>query len=71
MIKYFNERAMYWTRFTDTERSFADIDEMLAVLRPKLIATAHGGVIDATEAMLPLVKQGMTVRAPRILAQAS
>ena len=62
MIRYFNERAMYWTRHTDADASFADIDEMLRVLNPSLIATAHGGVIDASEAMLPLVKDGMSVR---------
>ncbi len=62
MIRYFNERAMYWTRHVDASASFADIDEMLRRLRPNLIATAHGGVIDATEAMLPLVKRGMDVR---------
>jgi hypothetical protein len=67
MIKYFNERAMYWTRHTDPETSFADIDEMLRVLDPVLIATGHGGVVDVRDAMLPLVKQGMRVRADTTL----
>lgn len=62
MIQFFNERAMYWTRHTDPRHSFADIDDMIRILDPVLIATAHGGVVDAREAMLPLVKQGMTVR---------
>ena len=63
MIRYFNERAMYWTRHTDPEPSFADIDTMLRALDPVLIATAHGGVVDVRDAMLPLTKQGMSVRA--------
>jgi len=63
MIKYFNEKAMYWTRHTDPGATFADLDEMLRVLDPVLIATAHGGVVDSREAMLPLVKDGMRVRA--------
>ncbi len=62
MIQYFNERAMYWTRHTDVHLSFNDIDETLRELDPLLIATAHGGVIDAREAMLPLMKEGMSVR---------
>ncbi|QIB33111.1 MBL fold metallo-hydrolase [Ancylobacter pratisalsi] len=62
MIQFFNERAMYWTRHTDPVHSYADIDEMLRELRPQLIATAHGGVVDVCEDMLPLVKQGMSVR---------
>ncbi len=63
MIKYFNERAMYWTRHTDPGQSFADLDEMLRILDPVLIATGHGGVVDVRDAMLPLVKEGMRVRA--------
>ncbi len=62
MIRYFNERALYWTRHTDARLSYADIDEMIRELDPVLIATGHGGVIDARDAMLPLVKQGMDVR---------
>ncbi|WP_332682473.1 MBL fold metallo-hydrolase [Bosea sp. (in: a-proteobacteria)] len=65
MIQFFNERAMYWTRHTDPQHSFEDIDEMIRVLEPEIIATAHGGVVDEREAMLPLVKRGMTVR-PRL-----
>lgn len=64
MIRYFNERAMYWTRHTDVARSFADLDEMLRVLDPALIATGHGGVVDVRDTMLPLVKAGMSVRTP-------
>lgn len=62
MIRFFNERAMYWTRHTDAAQSYADIDLMIEQLEPRLIATAHGGVVDAREAMLPLVKRGMDVR---------
>ena len=64
MIRYFNERAMYWTRHTDVSASFADLDEMLRVLDPVLIATGHGGVVDVRHEMVPLVKAGMDVRGP-------
>jgi len=62
MIQFFNERALFWTQHTDVRNSFADLDEMLSVLRPKMLATAHGGVVDSQEAMVPRVKEGMIVR---------
>lgn len=65
MIQFFNERAMYWTRHTDAWFTYDDIDAMLRELDPRLIATAHGGRVDARDAMLPLVKGGMDVRRER------
>ena len=59
LIQFFNERALRWTRYTDTRTTFADIDEMLRRLNPLMIAAAHGGVIDTAEAMVPLLKDGM------------
>ena len=58
LIQFFNERALRWTRYTDTRETFGDIDEMLARLNPLLIAAAHGGVVDTPE-MVPLLKNGM------------
>ena len=59
LIQFFNERALRWTRYTDTSETFADLDEMLRRLKPRMIAAAHGGVIDTTADMIPLVKDGM------------
>ena len=59
LIQFFNERALRWTRYTDTRTTFADIDELLRRLNPLMIAAAHGGVIDTAEAMVPLLKDGM------------
>lgn len=61
MIRYFNERALVWTRYSDVRRTFAEIDALLTALDPLLIAGAHGGVIDTKEQMIALVKEGMTV----------
>ena len=58
LVQFFNERALRWTRYTDTRETFADVDEMLKRLDPLLIAAAHGGVID-TPSMIPLLKSGM------------
>jgi len=59
LIQFFNERALRWTRYTDTRTTFADIDALLRRLNPLMIAAAHGGVIDTAEAMVPLLKDGM------------
>lgn len=66
MIRYFNERAMYWTRHTDVAGSFEDLDAMIRMLDPALIATGHGGVVDVHDEMVPLVKAGMNVRVPAV-----
>jgi flavorubredoxin len=60
LIRYFNERALVWTRYTDTAKTFGDMDRLLAMLQPALIAPAHGGIVDTAATMLPLMKQGMT-----------
>jgi flavorubredoxin len=60
MIRFFNERALVWTRYTDPEESFGDMDRLLGMLRPRLIAPAHGGIVDTVETMLPLMQQGLT-----------
>lgn len=63
LIQYFNEHALQWTRFADARETFEDLDRLLRILKPRLIAEAHGGVIDTTEAVLPLFKQGMITEA--------
>lgn len=59
MIQHFNQRALHWTGFIDAHETYPAIDELLRVLRPRIIAEAHGNVIDTTDAMLPLFKEGM------------
>ena len=63
MVQFFNERALHWTRYTDANLTFADIDEMLQRLEPRLIAPAHGGVVDTVEETSPLLKAGMLMGA--------
>lgn len=60
MIQFFNERALQWTRFTEAEQTFGDIDYILSTLDPKLIVSAHSGVIDTRDAMVPVIKGGMS-----------
>jgi flavorubredoxin len=62
LMQHFNERALFWTRFTDVERSFPDFDRLIEKLQPRLIASGHGNVVDKTR-FFELAKQGMSVRA--------
>ncbi|MCO5065000.1 MAG: MBL fold metallo-hydrolase [Rhizobiaceae bacterium] len=60
-IKFFNQLALQWTRYFDAELTFNDIDQMLGQLQPRMIAPAHGGVINMPEELLPLIKEGMRI----------
>ncbi len=62
MIQFFNERALQWTRYTDPSTTFNDIDALLGMLRPRMIAPAHGSIIDTPDGTIPLIKQGMVVK---------
>lgn len=61
MIQYFNERALQWTRFTDVHKTFGDVDELLDIVKPDIIAPAHGGLIDNPLEITPHIKRGMIV----------
>ena len=62
MCQYFNERALQWTNHVDAQSTFGDIDELLALLKPRMIAPAHGGIVDTIGAMVPVVKSSMAVK---------
>ena len=59
MIQFFNERALLWTRYTDPEMTFRDMDRLLDRLKPELIAPGHGAIVDNYADMVPLAKRGM------------
>lgn len=56
MIQFYNERALHWTKFTDAETTFGDLDALIGMLEPRLLAPAHGNVIDTKEDMIPRFK---------------
>jgi flavorubredoxin len=70
LVQFFNERALRWTRYTDVAATFPFMDELIARLRPRMIAPAHGGVIDVPDDMLPLMKAGMITAVPPAPANA-
>jgi flavorubredoxin len=61
MVNYYNGRTMKWTQFTDARITFNDIDRLIGMFKPKIIASAHGTVIDTPQDMVPMVKDGMLV----------
>jgi len=61
IMQDFNDKALHWPRFTDSSPSFGELDEMMARLRPRLLAGAHGCVVDTPEETLPLFKEGIAM----------
>ena len=61
MMQDFNDKALHWPRFTDSRPTFPEMDELIARLRPRLLAGAHGCVVDTPESTLPLFKQGIAM----------
>lgn len=59
LIRTFNEATMDWINHIGSEATFDQIDSLLAILKPSLIASAHGAVIDEPGVILPLIKAGM------------
>lgn len=60
-MQVLNELALQWTRYTDSTKTFRQLDTLFEILQPRFIAPAHGSVIDSPELMLPLIKRGMEV----------
>lgn len=49
---YGTGRALYWTRFVDVSSTFGEIERFLASHPTRLVAPAHGNVIDDVDTML-------------------
>ena len=60
MMRTINELALQWTRYTDARFTFDQLDTLLSLLEPCIIAPAHGAVIDQPAVMLPFIKEGMS-----------
>ncbi len=59
MIRFLNERAMQWARYFDARETFPEIDRLLAMLKPRHIASAHGAFIDTPDVTVRIAKEGM------------
>jgi flavorubredoxin len=63
MMRYFNDKALHWPRYTDSRPGAAEFDALMAELSPRLLAGAHGCVVDTPEAILPRFKTGLAMAA--------
>ncbi len=61
MMRHFNAKALHWPRFTESRPGAEEFDALLAHLGPRLLAGAHGCVVDTPEASVPLFKVGLAM----------
>jgi hypothetical protein len=54
-IVWINERALFWTRFANVEPYLTATEELLRRYPARLLAPAHGAVIDDIAVVLPIV----------------
>lgn len=59
LMQDFNSKALHWPRYTEGAEGEAAMDALLARLRPRMLAGAHGAVVDNWPALMPLFKAGM------------
>lgn len=62
MVRILSELALQWTRYTDVAHSFGTLERLLGMLAPRMIAPAHGAVIDDIDRLLPLIREAMDVK---------
>ncbi len=63
MMRYFNDKALHWPRFTDSRPGAAEFDALMAALEPLLLAGAHGCVVDTPASSIPRFKVGLAMGA--------
>jgi glyoxylase-like metal-dependent hydrolase (beta-lactamase superfamily II) len=54
-IVWINERALFWTRFADVERYLSATEALFQDHPSRLLAPAHGAVIDDIDTVLPII----------------
>ncbi|MGE0839685.1 MBL fold metallo-hydrolase [Pseudonocardia sp.] len=58
-IAWFNERALFWTRYVGPQKAFREIEKLFATYPPAMLAPAHGSVITNIDEMTQLIYEGM------------
>lgn len=57
-VAWLNERALFWTRYVEIDPIKAAVEELLTRYPTRLIAPAHGAVIDDLDEVLPIIWDG-------------
>lgn len=60
LVRMLSKLTLQWSAFFDITRTFRQIDTLLDTLKPKMIAPAHGTVIDRPEIMTAMVKEAVS-----------
>lgn len=73
LVRMLSKLTLQWSAFFDITRTFPQIDRLLDILKPKIIAPAHGPVIDRPEVMTAMVKEAVstTENLPGLLNKAA
>jgi len=54
---FITKAALYWTRYVEIAPFFAEIEEMFKKYSIRMVAPAHGGVIDDIDAIMPVIRE--------------
>jgi len=69
-LQMLSRLTLQWMQYHDVSATYAELDTFLAAIQPKLIAPAHGAVVDRPERMTELMKaalaEAMTSAMPRL-----
>jgi flavorubredoxin len=60
LVRMLSKLTLQWSAFFDITKTFPQMDLLLDVLQPKMIAPAHGTVIDRPEVMTAMVKEAVS-----------
>ncbi len=66
MVQLSTELTMAWGRSTNAKETLEDIARLIELLKPELIAPAHGNVIDQKECSCPRVELGTAAVTKRL-----
>jgi flavorubredoxin len=70
-MQFISERALQWTKYKDARTTYADADRLYELLKPAVIAPAHGGFIDQPDELFELAKRGLILGEPAASAPAA
>jgi flavorubredoxin len=64
---FITKAALYWTRYVEIGPFFGEIEEMMQQYRVRMIAPAHGGVIDDIDAIMPVIREAHRLAYQQVL----
>lgn len=72
-LQMLSRLTLAWMQYHDVRETYAELDRMMDIVKPKFIAPAHGAVVDEPASMTRLMKaalgEAMAAGAPRLALQ--